>query len=90
MIVKQFIITASEGLHARPASSLVGAVSSFNSDVNLTFNEKTVNLKSILGVMSLGIPANSVISISANGLDEGAVFEKIEDVIATIGLGKLC
>ncbi len=52
---KTFKITTPEGLHARPSALLVTAVTPFECDVLLTYNDKSVNLKSIMGVMALGI-----------------------------------
>ena len=56
MAEKTFTVTADSGIHARPATVLVQAASKYDSDVNLEYNGKSVNLKSIMGVMSLGIP----------------------------------
>ena len=55
MIEKTYTIISDEGLHARPASKLVGAVSPFSADVKILYKEREVNLKSIMGVMSLGV-----------------------------------
>jgi len=65
------------GLHARPATVAVNAASKFRSDVTIGFNGKTVNMKSIMGVMSLGVPTLSNIVITCDGEDE-------EDAIKTI------
>ena len=70
MAKKQFVITAEEGLHARPAAALVSEANRFQSELSLEFKNRTVNLKSILGVMSLGIPTRSTIIIHADGPDE--------------------
>ena len=51
------------GLHARPATVAVNAASKFKGDVKVGFNGKTVNMKSIMGVMSLGIPTQSEITL---------------------------
>src|SRR5690625_5833257 len=51
-----FKITADTGVHARPATLLVNKAGQFESEVEMSYNDKTVNLKSIMGVMSLGIP----------------------------------
>ena len=51
---KDFHIIAETGIHARPATLLVQAASKFTSDVTLSYQGKDVNLKSIMGVMSLG------------------------------------
>ena len=48
MAQKTFTVTADSGIHARPATTLVQAASKFDSDINLEFNGKTVNLKSNL------------------------------------------
>ena len=64
---KMYKITSPEGIHARPAALLVTAVTPFQNDIKLTYKEKSVNLKSIMGVMSLGVKPESVVEISAEG-----------------------
>ena len=51
------------------------------SEVNITFKGREVNMKSIMGVMSLGIPTQSEITISCNGDDEDAAIAAIEEVL---------
>jgi len=58
------------GLHARPASLLVKEASKFTSSVDLQAGEKKATLKSILGVMSLGVKADTDIKIYIEGEDE--------------------
>ena len=86
MVEKQFTITDEAGMHARPASALVGAVSKFKSDITIEHKGKKVNLKSILGVMSLGVPSGSVVTIAADGEDENEAIEKAADVMQTEGI----
>jgi phosphocarrier protein HPr len=81
MVEKQYKITSSAGLHARPASALVSAVTSFISDVTLEHAGKKVNLKSILGVMSLGIASGATITIAADGEDEADVLAKVDEIM---------
>ncbi|WP_077297598.1 phosphocarrier protein HPr [Virgibacillus pantothenticus] len=81
MTEKTFTITADTGVHARPATLLVNKAGQFESEVEITYNDKTVNLKSIMGVMSLGIPKGAKIKISANGSDENEALKGIEEVI---------
>lgn len=88
MAQKTFTIIDETGIHARPATLLVSTASKFESDVNLEYNGKQVNLKSIMGVMSLGIPKGSTITITANGSDEGTVIQKLEEVLVQENLGK--
>ena len=75
---KEKIILQNEtGLHARPAAELVKLASTFKCDVNLSANEKTVNAKSILAIMSLGIKARTGIEIGCNGEDEEKAIKEI-------------
>ncbi|MBQ1319703.1 MAG: phosphocarrier protein HPr [Solobacterium sp.] len=69
------------GLHARPATVAVNAASKFKCDVTIAYMGRTVNMKSIMGVMSLGIPTQSDITIKCNGDDEDDAICAIEDVL---------
>ncbi|MEE6452057.1 MULTISPECIES: phosphocarrier protein HPr [Bacillaceae] len=85
---KTFKVTADSGIHARPATLLVNVAGKFNSDINLEYNGKTVNLKSIMGVMSLGIQQGTEIKISANGEDAEQAIAAIDDTMKKEGLGE--
>ena len=78
---RDFHIIAETGIHARPATLLVQAASKFGSDINLEYNGKSVNLKSIMGVMSLGVPTKATVEIVAEGDDEKEVIASIAKVI---------
>lgn len=86
MTEKQFVITDQAGIHARPASALVGSLSKFKSDITMEFNGKKVNLKSILGVMSLGVSSGSTVTIAADGEDEEQAISQITEVMKNEGL----
>lgn len=58
------------GLHARPATVAVNAASKSKCKVSVSFKGRTVDMKSIMGVMSLGIPTQSEITITCDGDDE--------------------
>ncbi|MBC6498409.1 phosphocarrier protein HPr [Weissella confusa] len=60
---REFHIVAETGIHARPATLLVQAASKFSSNVTLSYQGKDVNLKSIMGVMSLGVGQNADVKI---------------------------
>ncbi|MBA2176542.1 phosphocarrier protein HPr [Halobacillus locisalis] len=79
MTEQTMTITAADGVHARPATSLVQVAGKFQSDVNLEYNGKAVNMKSIMGVMSLGIPKGAEVKFTAEGSDEA---EAVEAVVA--------
>ena len=66
------------GLHARPASVTVSAASKFESDVTISANGKSGNLKSIMNVMALGVKQNDEITIEATGSDADAAVKAIE------------
>lgn len=86
MVEKQFTVTDAQGIHARPASILVSTATKFKSEVTLIHNENTVNLKSILGVMSLGIGIDEEFKISANGVDEQDALNALEEALINGGL----
>ena len=88
LVQKTFHVTAETGIHARPATLLVQAAGKFNSDINLEYKEKKVNLKSIMGVMSLGIGSGSDITITAEGSDEQDALNAIEETLTKEGLAK--
>ncbi|MFP3124362.1 MULTISPECIES: phosphocarrier protein HPr [Bacillaceae] len=85
---KTFKVTSHAGIHARPATLLVNTASKFNADIQLAYSGKTVNLKSIMGVMSLGIQEGSSITITANGGDAAQALAAIEDTMKSEGLGE--
>jgi phosphocarrier protein HPr len=84
MIEANFRITYPNGLHARPATMLVSRASSFQSKMIMEFRDTRVTLKSIMGVLSLGVPANVNFKLTFDGDDEGEAFQAIEKVIADI------
>ncbi|MCM3603509.1 MULTISPECIES: phosphocarrier protein HPr [Robertmurraya] len=86
MAEKQFKIIAETGIHARPATLLVQAASKFDSDINLEYKGKKVNLKSIMGVMSLGVGQGADITISAVGGDEQEALASLEETLKKEGL----
>lgn len=78
---RTFTITADTGVHARPATLLVNKAGQFESEVEVSYNDKSVNLKSIMGVMSLGIPKGAEIKVTANGGDEEDAIKGVEEVM---------
>ena len=85
---REFHIIAETGIHARPATLLVQAASKFNSDINLEYNGKSVNLKSIMGVMSLGVGEGADVTITADGDDAKEAIEAIADTMKKEGLAE--
>ncbi|BDG48244.1 MULTISPECIES: phosphocarrier protein HPr [Parageobacillus] len=88
MAEKVFKVISESGIHARPATILVQTASKFNSDLNLEYNGKTVNLKSIMGVMSLGIPKGAQIKITAEGADAADAIAALTETLNKEGLAQ--
>lgn len=63
-------VQSETGLHARPASMFVTEASKFASEIKLTKNDRTVNGKSIMGVLSLAVSTGEMLTITAEGHDE--------------------
>ncbi|WP_034550750.1 phosphocarrier protein HPr [Carnobacterium funditum] len=85
---RDFHVIAETGIHARPATLLVQTASKFSSDINLEYKGKSVNLKSIMGVMSLGVGQGAEVVISANGTDEAEAISSIEETMKKEGLAE--
>ncbi|HJF19319.1 MAG TPA: phosphocarrier protein HPr [Enterococcus columbae] len=83
---KSFNVIAETGIHARPATLLVQTASKFASDINLEYKGKSVNLKSIMGVMSLGVGQGADVTISAEGADEKDAIAAITETMVKEGL----
>lgn len=83
---KSYVVIDETGIHARPATMLVQTASKFESDIQLEYNGKKVNLKSIMGVMSLGVGKGAEITIYAEGDDENEAITTISDLLTKEGL----
>jgi phosphocarrier protein HPr len=76
-------IASAHGLHARPASLFVQAVTASGLAVHLTKGEKTLNAASILGVISLGINHGDQITLAAEGDNADAVLDNLVELLTT-------
>lgn len=85
---RDFKIIAETGIHARPATLLVQTASKFNADITLEYQDKSVNLKSIMGVMSLGVGQNAEVTITADGSDEKEAIHAIAETMQKEGLSE--
>ncbi|CAJ1183066.1 phosphocarrier protein HPr [Companilactobacillus paralimentarius DSM 13238 = JCM 10415] len=85
---KEFHIIAETGIHARPATMLVQTASKFSSDINIEFSGKSVNLKSIMGVMSLGVGQGADVTITADGDDAADAVAAISETMTKEGLAE--
>ena len=77
MISKEVVINNQVGLHARPATFFIQKANEFRSSIWVEKEDRRVNAKSLLGVLSLGIVKGTVVTLIADGADE-------DEAIATL------
>ncbi len=82
MYVKEIVVNNQVGLHARPATFFTQKANEFKSSVWIEKEERRVNAKSLLGVLSLGILQGTSINIIAEGSDEQNAVETLCDLIS--------
>ena len=82
----EYKVKDKNGIHARPAGTLVSAAKQFDSDITVSFGEKTADLKKIFAVMSLGVGFGDVITFSFEGSDEDTAASTINDTLLRTGL----
>lgn len=85
---ESFKVIAETGIHARPATLLVQTASKFQSDITLEYKGKSVNLKSIMGVMSLGVGQGAEVVIQVSGEDEHDAMVAIKETMVKEGLSE--
>ena len=81
MITKEVVINNQVGLHARPATFFIQKANEFKSSIWVEKEERRVNAKSLLGVLSLGIVKGTAITIIADGSDEVEAIETLSALI---------
>ncbi|MBQ9661744.1 MAG: HPr family phosphocarrier protein [Oscillospiraceae bacterium] len=81
MISKEVVIDNQVGLHARPATFFIQKANEFKSSIWVEKEERRVNAKSLLGVLSLGIVKGTAVKIIADGVDEEAAIETLSALI---------
>ena len=84
MFVKDVTVENQVGLHARPATFFIQKANEFKSSIWVEKQERRVNAKSLLGVLSLGIMGGTDIRIIADGSDEK---EDVEGLVALVKSG---
>jgi len=78
---KEMTLINKLGLHARAAAKFVNLASGFESEITLSRNGKTVNGKSIMGVMMLAASCGTSILVNASGNDEQEALQQIEQLV---------
>ncbi|MBO7374951.1 MAG: HPr family phosphocarrier protein [Lachnospiraceae bacterium] len=83
MVAKEIEIKLAGGLEARPVAMLVQVASQYESSVYIQTGEnKRVNAKSIMGMMSLGLNAGEKVTVEADGADEESAINHIEKYLS--------
>ncbi len=83
MISREVTIVNSVGLHARPATFFIQKANSYKSSIWVEKDERRVNAKSLLGVLSMGIVCGTGVTLIADGADEEEALEGLVSLIET-------
>lgn len=83
MYVKDVMVQNQVGLHARPATFFIQKANEFKSSIWVEKDERRVNAKSLLGVLSLGIVKGTSINLIADGPDEKEAVEALIELISS-------
>lgn len=86
MAEKTVVIIDPAGMHARPASKVAHLAASFDQDVSITYKERTIDAKSIMGLMSLGVPKDAQITLKIEGDDATGTLTKVLAEMKELGL----
>lgn len=81
MYVKDVTVQNQVGLHARPATFFIQKANEFKSSIWVEKDDRRVNAKSLLGVLSLGIVGGATIKVIADGTDEETAVNALVDLV---------
>ena len=82
MVTQEVTINNEVGLHARPATFFIQKANEFKSGIWVEKDERRVNAKSLLGVLSLGITKGSTITLRADGSDEKEAVAALSELVS--------
>jgi phosphocarrier protein len=83
MVTKEVTVNNQVGLHARPATFFIQKANEFKSSIWVEKEERKINAKSLLGVLSLGVIQGTTISIMADGADEEEAIAALTELISS-------
>ncbi len=83
MCTKNVVVNNQVGLHARPATFFIQKANEYKCSIWVELEERRVNAKSLLGVLSLGVVKGTEITLIANGSDEEAAVEALALLISS-------
>ena len=82
MFVKEVTVQNHVGLHARPATFFIQKANEFKCSIWVEKDERRVNAKSLLGVLSLGVVKGTAINLIADGVDEKEAVDGLIELIS--------
>ncbi len=83
MITRDVTIQNNVGLHARPATFFIQKANSYKASIWVEKDDRRVNAKSLLGVLSLGIIKGMTVTLIADGADENEALDGLAELIST-------
>ncbi|HPX71692.1 MAG TPA: HPr family phosphocarrier protein [Acholeplasmataceae bacterium] len=81
MITKEIVISSTNGIHASLAAKVVQAASKYSVDITLHYRDRIIDLKSILGLMSLAVPYGENVKIVASGERANEAIKEITKIL---------
>jgi phosphotransferase system HPr (HPr) family protein len=81
MVRRDMVVNSTVGLHARPAATLTKLANTFNSDIKIIHNDKTINAKDIWDILNAGIENKATITLICEGNDETVACDELEKII---------
>lgn len=82
MVSRSVVVKLKMGLHARPAALFVQEANKFSSDIFVEKDDKKINAKSIMGIMSLAISSGAEVNITAQGADAEQAVNALVDLVS--------
>ena len=84
MYTREITVKNEVGLHARPATNFIQKANEFKSGIWVEKEERRVNAKSLLGVLSLGIMKDTTVTLIADGSDEKEAVDALAELIENL------
>ena len=81
MLKKEVVVRCESGLHNRQATYFVQKANEFDSRIWVELDNRKMNAKSLLGIMSLGIVTGAIVTLSADGADEANAIDSLEALL---------
>lgn len=81
VVQRQMTLRNRRGLHARAAARFAATAEQYESEIEVEFNDRRVNGKSIMGLMMLAAACGKTIAVTATGSDAGRAIEGIADLV---------